>query len=241
MKNNMRLLIFFILIIMFFSSVIILFTINNNENEIIIKPQVNNKLISSPKNDNNNQSNIDKNIPGSVSAPQNTEKFNSLALVNSQKTFSKIGSGNNELIKVNSSFSIFQTGLINNSFNFNQTLNKTFSIVNNPTYNNYTLINGNYTISNVKSAIGVETVEGSNKIIELNSSRYSSIAASFVVNGNVNISSIYIYLNEFQNSGNQSNRIFNISIRKISSGAPNGSQLFTSQIPYRGKFFGFLS
>ena len=154
-------------------------------------------------------------------AQKNT--ISSIDSVQSTNNFSKQGLGNNTLLKANETFSIQSSYPVTNSIVVNETSTTTDNIV--PTFPNYNLMNGNFNISNVHSAYGIQGVETSANFSTLTSSTYSTIASSFVITQDkVNISSITYYLNE---KGTTGSRNYNVRIRGIDpSGAPNGSIYF---------------
>ena len=187
------------------------------------------------KNTNNSFSNNSKE---SNLKPVNIDSLTSMNMVNVQNYFTKSGQANNTLMNVNETFSLQEKNISTNSISFNTSASFSNQIV--PSYSGYNLTNGYFNISNVKSALGIDTIDGSKKITKLSVSSYSGVAASFTLNKNSNISSISVYLDETGSVGG--GKTFNLSIRSIDplTHSPNGTLLYKYvDVPYTNNFVNY--
>ena len=215
---------FIILVMVLFSS--FGFVKSNGNNPI----EIPDKLVNNSETRNISKVPYEKNSNNLVSssilefsAECSTTQFNN-------NNLNKFGNGNNTLLKANETFSVQETSTISNSIISNKTSASQF--VSNPTYTNYNLAFGNYTINNSKSIYGINTVEGSTKVSYLSYSTYSEIASSFSVSNQlINISSLTIYLNESAASGNKQFNLYiyglkNLTVNSKTVYAPNGTLWF---------------
>lgn len=168
----------------------------------------------------NTESKVDSLSGNAIYAKSSTDN---LASVNTASNFNYYGQGNSTLLKANESFSLQESNSYSNSIAYNTTTaSKSVSI---PSFNNYNIVNGNYSVDSVHSTFGNKTVEGSTKTTGLSTSTYSAIASSFTITEQkVNISAISVYLTS---TNPLTKNLYSVSIVGISAqGTPNGTTYF---------------